>query len=198
MKSATRRARHAETTKAWRLRNADRYAASQAKWRMENSERAKELSAKWRAENATKYAEYMKKWREENVGHRAAYLSQWKNENRETVRAANRAFYHANPELWRAYFHTRRGRLSGNGGKFSAQEWVALKVRYGNRCLCCGRDEGLLVSLGLTLTPDHVLPLSKGGRNDIDNIQPLCNGPDGCNNKKFVKHIDYRSILEVI
>ena len=42
---------------------------------------------------------------------------------------------------------------------------------YGHRCLRCGsRDE--------LLTVDHVIPLSLGGANSIDNIQPLC---EGCN-----------------
>jgi 5-methylcytosine-specific restriction endonuclease McrA len=39
------------------------------------------------------------------------------------------------------------------------------------------------------LTEDHVVPLSLGGSNDIDNIQPLCKS---CNSSKRGRHIDYR------
>ena len=37
------------------------------------------------------------------------------------------------------------------------------------------------------LTVDHVVPISKGGSNDISNIQPLC---CNCNSKKNAKQID--------
>ncbi|MCA1716250.1 MAG: HNH endonuclease [Actinobacteria bacterium] len=49
-------------------------------------------------------------------------------------------------------------------------------------CLCCGDGEALL-------TPDHVVPLSLGGSNLTENIQPLC---VNCNSWKNVKVIDYR------
>ncbi len=67
-------------------------------------------------------------------------------------------------------------------GSFSTEEWVALLDRTGHRCLACG-------SVDTPLTQDHVIPLSRGGLNIIENIQPLC-GP--CNSSKHTKTIDYR------
>jgi 5-methylcytosine-specific restriction endonuclease McrA len=81
--------------------------------------------------------------------------------------------------------HVRRARENGNGGRFSAAQWRALKTMFANRCLRCGRSEP-----EIKLTPDHIVPLSKGGRNDIDNIQPLCLT---CNMSKGTTTIDYRS-----
>jgi len=78
--------------------------------------------------------------------------------------------------------HRRRKKVEANGGDYSIQEWLDLCSRYENRCLCCGRDD-------VALTVDHVVPLSKGGSNDIANIQPLCKS---CNSKKRVSVIDYR------
>jgi len=69
-----------------------------------------------------------------------------------------------------------------NGGSYSYKEWEELKNQYGNICLSCKKSEVLLV-------PDHIVPLSKGGSSDIDNIQPLCSS---CNHKKYNKIIDYR------
>ncbi len=74
----------------------------------------------------------------------------------------------------------RRARIAA-GGTFTLLEWTNLCARYNHRCLCCGRQT--------KLTPDHVVPISRGGSNTISNIQPLC-GP--CNSRKFTKTIDFR------
>lgn len=57
----------------------------------------------------------------------------------------------------------------------------------GNNCLCCGK----LGDIGI----DHIVPISHGGDNNIDNLQVLCRS---CNSKKG-KHniIDYRKNLDV-
>ena len=62
-------------------------------------------------------------------------------------------------------------------------EWETLKAQYNYTCLCCGRSESKIV-----LTEDHIIPLSKGGSNNIENIQPLCRS---CNSKKYTKIIDF-------
>ena len=54
---------------------------------------------------------------------------------------------------------------------------------YGDSCLCCGSGDDLQI--------DHIVPVSMGGENNIDNLQPLCKG---CNIKKGTKNIDYRPL----
>jgi 5-methylcytosine-specific restriction endonuclease McrA len=68
---------------------------------------------------------------------------------------------------------------------FTHAEWQALKALHNHTCLCCARREPVI-----RLTPDHVIPLAKGGGNAIDNIQPLC---QPCNSAKGTTTTDYRS-----
>lgn len=68
-------------------------------------------------------------------------------------------------------------------GYHSQGEWELLKKQYGYICPSCGKPEPSIV-----LTEDHIIPLSKGGSDYIENIQPLCKN---CNCKKYTKTIKY-------
>lgn len=102
-------------------------------------------------------------------------------ENREVCRARCREYQKKNPEVFKAIANKRKTAKTNAGGSFSVAEWKALCKKYNNRCLCCGKRR--------KLTADHVIPVSKGGTSNIENIQPLC-GP--CNSSKRDKTIDYR------
>lgn len=52
---------------------------------------------------------------------------------------------------------------------------------HGNICLKCGSTERIEM--------DHIVPVSLGGENTMDNLQPLCKI---CNIKKGKKIVDYR------
>lgn len=52
-----------------------------------------------------------------------------------------------------------------------------------NQCQSCGKQQ-----VETSLTIDHIIPLSRGGSNDISNLQTLC---FSCNRKKSNK-IDKR------
>lgn len=77
-----------------------------------------------------------------------------------------------------------RARKAGASGTHTLQEWETLKAKYMYMCLCCKKNEPKI-----KLEQDHIVPLSRGGRNDIGNIQPLCRS---CNSIKLVKTIDFR------
>ena len=107
-------------------------------------------------------------------------------EDKEKKRKRTRDWKRENPEKVRAARARRRAWKNGATGSFSSTEWLALKEQHGGRCLCCGKAEP-----EVKITPDHVVPLSRGGSNDIINIQPLCLY---CNMSKGVKIIDYRCL----
>ena len=77
----------------------------------------------------------------------------------------------------------RRARIRGAIGSFTFGEWELLKKQYGYCCPCCSKCES-----EIKLEIDHIIPLSKGGSNYIENIQPLCGS---CNSKKHDKVIKY-------
>lgn len=103
--------------------------------------------------------------------------------NREKVTAINVAYQNhkrATDPVWREWektkYHKRRSLIVGNGGVHTTAEWLGLVAANDNECGNCHEQK--------PLTRDHIVPLSRGGTNDISNIQPLC-GP--CNSSKGAK-----------
>lgn len=118
--------------------------------------------------------------------------------NPEPLRAANRRHVRENPEANRqrsARWNEQNpdkaavvainssARKRGASGVITVEEWVTLRERYGNRCIACGRGD---VEIGA----DHVVPISLGGANEIENIQPMCRD---CNRQKNRRTVDYRT-----
>lgn len=83
----------------------------------------------------------------------------------------------AHPEHVRHYHRIRKSIKRGSRGKYTLGEWLALKRAYLFTCPACGESEPQI-----KLTVDHIIPISKGGSNTSDNIQPLCGS---CNTKKW-------------
>lgn len=77
----------------------------------------------------------------------------------------------------------RVARKNNAQGFHTIGEWETLKAQYNWTCPCCGKSEP-----EIKLTEDHIIPLIKGGSNNIENIQPLCGR---CNSSKGVKIIVY-------
>jgi len=81
------------------------------------------------------------------------------------------------------YSRQRKRRIRNIVGSHTFGEWETLKAQYNWTCPCCGKSEPTI-----KLSEDHIIPVSKGGSNNIENLQPLCHS---CNSRKNVKIIKY-------
>lgn len=115
------------------------------------------------------------------LAERHAATKQWQQQNKERYDDRRRAWRKNNKTQVNRFTQRRRALIRANGGSYTYGEWDALCAKYNNACLCCGEITAL--------TPDHIVPVTKGGTSDIGNIQPLCMD---CNRRKRDKTIDYR------
>lgn len=103
----------------------------------------------------------------------------------------NRQIYHKryvkkNPDVIAHLKSRRYARERGATGSHTLDQWEQLKDSYGNKCAFCNQTK--------KLTKDHIIPLSKGGTDYIENIQPLCKN---CNSKKWNFIYENPELLEV-
>lgn len=162
--------------------NPEKIKAQVYQWRKQNPEKVYETNRAYRLRTPDKQRQYHRTYTQNNIEILATKARQWRERNRDKFREIARKSRKNNLEVDREKSHRYRARKAGSGGKYSVAEWRSLVAHYGNKCLCCGRDDVLL-------TVDHVIPLVRGGTNTIDNLQPLCGS---CNSRKSDKSIDYR------
>ena len=121
-----------------------------------------------------------KEWRANNQEHLKVYEKARDStpERKQMFRENSRRCYQNNKGYYLMKAHKRRSMLRGT---YTQKEWDELCCKHDNKCLSCGS--------GNKLTIDHVIPISKGGPNTIDNLQPLCLV---CNLSKGTQSLDYR------
>lgn len=69
-------------------------------------------------------------------------------------------------------------------GTHTDEEWLEVLVAFEFQCARCG-----VRHCDSPLTKDHVVPVSAGGSDGIDNLQPLC---QPCNSLKGISFMDFR------
>jgi 5-methylcytosine-specific restriction endonuclease McrA len=123
--------------------------------------------------------------------------------------AIRRKVFKAHPEDAARWRHERPDRVTNQRQRRRAavmgvaindltdDQWAWLIEAYDHRCAYCGHEVE-------ALTPDHILPMARGGNNTLSNIVPACLG---CNTRKqartpeeagmrFAVQVDVASLLE--
>lgn len=166
-------------------RNRAKRLERQKQYYEDNRESVRQRQNEYARQNAQANRERVAKWQKENPEKRREAGLRWYRKNspklREKINERQRQRRKEKPESNRRAAINRRARLAKADGEFTVQEWKALADFYENTCLRCGKQG--------SITIDHVVPLSKDGRNDIGNLQPLCLS---CNCKKRDRIQDYR------
>lgn len=92
----------------------------------------------------------------------------------QTKQIYHKRYCKKNPKIISHLKSRRYAREKNAIGSHTLQEWENLKIKFNNKCAICDKE--------IKLTKDHIIPLSAGGTDYIENIQPLCRN---CNSKKW-------------
>jgi 5-methylcytosine-specific restriction endonuclease McrA len=117
--------------------------------------------------NKERLIEYRKAYNARNVDAIAEYQRQWQKDNRDRCRASTAKWDKANPGNRRAIEARYRGRRQRQH-----VENVDPLLVLANYHECCGICGDILPVDEFHL--DHIVPLSKGGRHLLKNLQPAC------------------------
>lgn len=95
--------------------------------------------------------------------------------HREKCNERSRSWRQRNPQAAKKYRRIRRQRLGS--GTYTAAQWEQKVQAHGGNCYWCKEPatDGLVV--------DHLIPLSRGGQNVIENVVPSCKP---CNQSKHM------------
>jgi len=169
------RERGAERKRIVRALNPEKNKSIQLKWREKNREESRLRTKKWREENPIKAKETASNCYYNNLDKRKKQRDQ----NRESLREKSRKYDKEHPEKMRARVKRRRAKKIGASSKHTIEQFLLLCKRLNWKCSYCG------IKLELeNITEDHVLPLSRGGGDNIENIVPACRY---CNTQKGSK-----------
>ena len=123
--------------------------------------------------------------REEHRKNDTLYHRRYRRLHREKCVEYEHRWRVTHPEVGARNSARHRALLQGSEGSFTPEEFRLKCKAYGNRCAYCNEE--------VPLTVDHIVPLSRGGSNSIENVVPACKH---CNSTKGTR--TYSEFLEYV
>ena len=168
-------AKNPEKVKAYRRRrywrDPEGERAKVQAYRDENREHVRKLGRELYQKPHVK--EYQRKYRAKHKERRNTLISEWAKNNRGKRRESNQRWYYSDIERSRMVHlekeHRRRAKKLNAEGSHTKEELAALLERQACRCAYCRAD-----LRKVSKHADHIVPLSEGGSDAIENIQYLC------------------------
>lgn len=161
----------------------DRILTYQRAWEAKNPDKLMAIRKRFKENNPEALRLHKKRYRDRHSQELSARQKQRRRDHPGRFKDTQRRYRKNHPENGRENARRRAARkANAPGGHFTDAEFKGLCRFYGSICLKCRRDD-------LPLTADHVVPLSRGGSDEIANIQPLCHP---CNSGKCDKIEDFR------
>lgn len=162
--------------------------AESRRYYLKYKERVKENSRIYYQAHKKKSNQNSRSWVKNNPERRKEILHRYYLNHKEQIKAyqdIHRKGVGRESKLRR--LHEYRAKKSINGGSHTGTEWLKLLRRFNNECLNCGSKE--------RIEKDHIKPISKGGSNSLENLQPLCrscNAAKNANEKNLIPYFFFK------
>lgn len=105
--------------------------------------------------------------------------------NKESRRLGAKSYRERNPSKYKATRSACKHRRRNAEGDFSSKDLLTMLEHQNNKCVYCRTDISSIYHV------DHIVPISKGGSNYLENIQLLC---PTCNMRKHTT--DHETFLK--
>lgn len=149
-----------------------------------NKEKCQQTARAYRAANPDIYRNAAKKYAETNRHLVLAKARLYYSSNKELCAERHRKWLKENRDVCRVNEQNRRARKANAEGSFTAAEVRDLFEKQNGKCAICFSKITLKPKCSYTAHRDHVIPLSAGGSNWIENIQLTC---PSCNLRKHTR-----------
>ena len=163
----------------WYRNNKKKKATQVMAWRKLNPDKLKEYKERYIKKTGRKIhpnaSIHTKTYRSKNPEKVKQFRKNYIEKNRVKINETNRLWRKNNPEKWKIINRSQRHKRRALGA-INSTEWIAKVMLFKNQCQKCFKTEP-----EIKITIDHIIPVSKGGTNHIDNLQPLCMN---CNRRK--------------
>ena len=173
-----------DSQRKWYHANKKKISNRRSELYQENPEKYKSAAKRFYYQNPEKFRE-----RSVNYGKRNPEKIRQRNAdnyiaNIEFNKLRSREWFYSNPEKASEQRARRRSREYAVEGNYTGTELKNLYHRQKGKCIYCFKKITLKPKQKETCHADHIYPISRGGTNDIKNIQLVCKK---CNLTKHAK-----------